>query len=557
MISQVKENTLHIYDLVNLCAEFGVEKAVVCPGSRCAPLLIGFGKHPSIETISITDERSAGFVGLGLAEATGKPVVLVCTSGTAAQNFAPAVTEAFYQEVPLIVLTADRPPEWIDQWDGQTIHQENLYADHIKGSFKYDEDHVDVGETALALALGGAPRPVHLNVPIREPFYPDSLDENVFSTKGTKDTKREIEKIDDAIWSEFEAALNSSEKVMVLGGQMGFNSELVGLLNQLDVAVVGDVISNLHGVDGLIQSGDLLFKNNIATKGTKDAKNLRLDLLVTFGRSIISKNLKLFLRKYKPTHHWHIGLGMVGDPFRSLTKIVKVETVGFFEKWVGESPMKHTKDTKSNTGYLSQLTQMQKDCEQNLNSILDNSEFNYFSAVREVMGQLPENSVLHLGNSMPVRIANFIGIHDPSIEVRCNRGTSGIDGVLSTAVGHALGAPERKHTLIIGDLSFFYDRNGLWLNHEFPSNLQIVILNDSGGGIFNMIPGPSNKDGLTDLFTTPHNRTAELTAKEFGLDYCTAVSLEEIDGWQAGILEIFTDMKINTKTLKQIATKGT
>ena len=156
---------------------------------------------------------------------------------------------------------------------------------------------------------------------------------------------------------------------------------------------------------------------------------------------------------------------------------------------------------------------------------------------------------------MPVRIANFIGINDSSIEVRCNRGTSGIDGVLSTAVGHALGSPEKNHTLIIGDLSFFYDRNGLWLNHSFPNNLQIVILNDRGGGIFNIIPGPSNQNGLTDLFTTPHNRTAELTAKEFGLDYRAATSLEAIDGWEAGILEIFTDMEINTKTFKRLTTE--
>jgi len=563
--SQSIKNTQHIYDLIGLCAEFGVKKAVVCPGSRCAPLLIGFGKHPKIETISITDERSAGFVGLGLSEATGNPVVLVCTSGTAAQNFAPALTEAFYQQVPLIVITADRPPEWIDQWDGQTIHQENLYRDHIKGSFIYDEDHVDVGLEALELAMEGATGPVHLNVPIREPFYPDSLNEIYFPTKHTKDTKRDFNKVDNAVWDEFEGLLNSSEKVMVLGGQILPNSELMELLNQLDVTVVGDVISNLHGVDGVIQSADLLFKHLLPTEhppapigraGTKDTEDFRPELLVTFGRSVISKNLKLFLREQKPKHHWHIGIGMVGDPFQSLTKIVEVDPVPFLKKWVGEIPTKHTKDTKSNNGYLSQLTQIQKDCYQNFNSILEESDFNYFSAVKKVVDQIPGNSVLHLGNSMPVRIANFIGINDSSIDVWCNRGTSGIDGVLSTAVGHALGSPDRKHTLIIGDLSFFYDRNGLWLNHAFPSNLQIVILNDSGGGIFNMIPGPSNQEGLIDLFTTPHNSTAKLTAEEFGLDYRTAISLEAIDGWKAGILEIFTDMKTNTKTFKRIATKA-
>jgi 2-succinyl-5-enolpyruvyl-6-hydroxy-3-cyclohexene-1-carboxylate synthase len=157
---------------------------------------------------------------------------------------------------------------------------------------------------------------------------------------------------------------------------------------------------------------------------------------------------------------------------------------------------------------------------------------------------------------MPVRIANFIGIKESTIDIWCNRGTSGIDGVVSTAVGHALAEPNRKHTLIIGDLSFFYDRNGLWLNHEFPTNLQIVILNDSGGGIFNIITGPPKQNGLTNLFTTPHQRTAKLTAQEFNLTYRKITSLEEIDGWSSGILEIFTEMQNNMETFKRITTKA-
>ncbi len=206
---------------------------------------------------------------------------------------------------------------------------------------------------------------------------------------------------------------------------------------------------------------------------------------------------------------------------------------------------------------MTLLSDAQKNVGENFDLKLNNAEFNYFSAVRSVLRQLPQNSVLHLGNSMPVRIANFIGIKESTIDIWCNRGTSGIDGVVSTAVGHALAEPNRKHTLIIGDLSFFYDRNGLWLNHEFPTNLQIVILNDSGGGIFNMIPGPSKQNGLTYLFTTPHKHTAELTAQEFNMDYRSATSLEEISEWSSCILEIFTDMKINTETFKEIATKGT
>ena len=557
MITEVQNNTKYIYDLVGLCAEYGVEKAVVSPGSRCAPLLIGFGKHPDIETISITDERSAGFIGLGLAQQSGKPVVLVCTSGTAAQNFTPAVTEAYYQNVPLIVLTADRPPEWIDQWDGQTIRQKNLYIDHIKGSFVYDKDSTDVAKKALELALEGAPGPVHLNIPIREPFYPESLDDNVLTTETRRAQRKDkINKIENAVWIEFESILNSSDKVLVLGGQLEPNSQLVELLKQLDVAVTGDVISNLHGVDGVIKSSDLIFKT--------DNESLMPDFLITLGRSVISKNLKLYLRKHKPKTHWHIGLGMVGNPFQSLTKTVAISPNVFLQKWIekkrkNQLATKGTEITKilnDKSAYFSSLLDQQKMVHEKLHSLLEESDFNYFSAVKKVIQGLPKNSILHLGNSMPVRNANFIGLNDPTIDVWCNRGTSGIDGVLSTAVGHSLAELNRKHTLIIGDLSFFYDRNGLWLNHEFPQNIRIIILNDSGGGIFNMIPGPSSQGNLRELFTTQHQRTAKLTAKEFNMNYKGASSIEEITGWESGILEIFTDMKTNTETFRKIATKA-
>ena len=539
------QNTQHIYDLVGICAQFGVENAVVCPGSRCAPLLIGFGKHPDIETISINDERSAGFVGLGLAQQSGKPVVLACTSGTAALNFAPAVTEAFYQNVPLIVLTADRPPEWIDQWDGQTIHQEKIYEPHLKGSFNYNENNVKIGVEALTLALDEAGGPVHLNIPIREPFYPESLDDNVLTTETQRaQSKDKINKIENAVWIEFESILNSSAKVLVLGGQLEPNSQLVELLKQLDVAVTGDVISNLHGVEGVIKSSDLIFKT--------DDESLMPDFLITLGRSVISKNLKLYLRKHKPKVHWHIGKGMVGDPFQSLTKTIESNPIIFFKRWVELT----TEIGRHGEIYNSKYSKVQIEINKRFSKLLDKTEFNYFSAVRNVLKQLPKNSVLHLGNSMPVRIANFIGLNDSTIDVWCNRGTSGIEGVVSTAVGHALAEPKRKHTLIVGDLSFFYDRNGLWLNHEFPTNLQIVILNDSGGGIFNIIPGPSSQGHLTELFTTQHQRTAKITAKEFNMNYQSASSIEEITGWESGILEIFTDMKTNTETFRRITTKA-
>ncbi len=543
MNSVAIKNTQHIYDLVNLCAQYGVEKAVVCPGSRCAPLLIGFGKHPDIETISITDERSAGFIGLGIAQQSCSPVALVCTSGTAAQNFAPAVTEAYYQQVPLIVLTADRPAEWIDQWDGQTIHQKEMYKPHIVDSITYNKDDIELATHTFGYLYDDGGGPIHLNIPIDEPFYPENLDDITFNPVVMPIYGQPyVYEFMASDWFLLDHELISAQKVMILGGQNEKDPYLIEELETLDIPIVGDVISNLHGIEVVINLSDLVFN--------LDNDSMAPDVLITFGRSIISKNLKLLLRKYPPKLHWHMGYGKVGDPFRSLTKTFEAHPIIFFNKWKEWGI--HMNDQ---TSYQSKLNKTQIEAGKKFHSTLDNSDFNYFSAVQKIIRNLPDHSILHLGNSMPVRIANFIGLNNPSIDVWCNRGTSGIDGVVSTAVGHALAESERKHTLIIGDLSFFYDRNGLWLNHDLPSNLQIVILNDGGGGIFNMIPGPSNQEGLTDLFTTPHNRTAELSAKEFGLAYSTASSLEEIHDWKPGILEIFTDMKTNTEIFNKIKNK--
>jgi len=541
MKSVALQNTQHIYELVDICAQFGVRKAVVSPGSRCGPLLIGFGKHPTIETISITDERSAGFVGLGLAQQSGEPVVLVCTSGTAAQNYAPAVTEAYYQNVPLVVLTADRPPELIDQWDGQTIHQKNLFIDHIKGRYVFDQENFDVAEKALNLALAKVRGPVHLNIPIREPFYPDEI-KLATETQVIRD-KIFIEKIEDSVWEDLQTKLKNANKVMILGGQSEPNPELIEYLNHINIPVVGDVISNLHSLKNVIKSAEFVFN-------TSD-ESLRPDFLISFGRSVISKNLKLYLRKNKPKTHWHIGLGMVGDPFQSLSKIIPVSPEYYFKEWLNRNNI-----FSNQSEYHSILAESQNIVDSNLSLKLENSGFNYFSAVEIIIDNLPEDCVLHLGNSMPVRIANFIGLDKPDVYVFSNRGTSGIDGTVSTAVGHALADPNRTHTLIVGDLAFFYDRNGLWLNHEFPQNLQIVILNDNGGGIFNMIPGPSIHGELKELFTTPHQRTAELTAKEFGLEYRGVNTMEELTdalkSHSLGIIEIFTDMKTNTEFFKSL-----
>ena len=549
-MNDVVKNTQHLYNLVELCARSGVSKAVVCSGSRCAPLLLGFGKHPEIETISVVDERSAAFIAVGLSQQRCEPVVVVSTSGSAALNFAPAIAEAYYQNVQLIVMTADRPPKLIDQWDGQTIRQTDMYANHIQASLTYTID--SQFQAAGLLQRRG---PVHFNIPIDEPFYPESLDEIKFEQL-PMESEVELGAVDDLVWSELKTVLDHSEGLMILGGQLEPSPELCDLLDDIGIPVVADVASNLQRMPNCFGSADV--------KSSPD-------FLITIGRSIVSKKLRLFLRENKPKIHWHIGRGLVGDPFESLTKTIAVDPELFFGEFAKRLKLRVEGNRPGEQLYgdfhgnrSSACASSGHDMGEQLcgglgtNKIMGevSDEFCSYGAVNKVLPQLPENSVLHLGNSMSVRYAELLGIMGRRIDVWSNRGTSGIDGIVSAAVGHALGCSDKKHTLIVGDLSFFYDRNGLWLNHEFPSNLRIIILNDSGGGIFNMIDGPTAQGDLTKLFTMPHNRSAELTAKEFGLKYMKADSYlalaVALESFEAGILEIFTSMSVDRGIYKQL-----
>jgi 2-succinyl-5-enolpyruvyl-6-hydroxy-3-cyclohexene-1-carboxylate synthase len=541
------ENTQHIYDLVSLCVDSGVQNVILCPGSRCAPLLLGFGHHPNINVVSVPDERSGGFIGLGIAQQTNTPVVLICTSGTAAQNFYPSVTEAFYQKNRLIILTADRPKEWIDQWDGQTIHQEKLYEPHVKKSLSYSNKNLAEIKNELEAFHIKPYGPIHINVPIEEPFYPRNPDEikyNSFEMIFSHQSERKLNSTDK---KQLINQLQSSEKIMILCGQNEYEPELIALLNNIRIPIAGDVISNSHFLENPINLLDSIFK-------TED-QSLRPDFLITIGQSVISKSIKIFFRNNKPTFHWHIGIGKIGDPFQSLTKSIQQSPLSFFKDWKS-NVLKINNQEK----YFNKLLNEQKKESKRIASILDVDKYNYFYATKLILNHLPKDSVLHLGNSMPVRIVNLLGLNNTNLTVWSNRGTSGIDGVLSTAIGHALSAQKKYHTLILGDISFFYDRNALWINHELPKNIRIIVLNDYGGGIFKMIPGPSNQKHFQTLFTTPHNRTAESTAKEFDLHYSKASSKVELETmlkeFKAGILEVFTKMNKNKEVFNLITKRG-
>lgn len=561
-----------IFDIAELCVRKGVKQVVLCPGSRCAPLTLAFTRHPEIEARTFSDERSAAFIGMGMAQQTTQPVALVCTSGSAAYNFAPAIAEAFFSETPLIVFTADRPAEWIAQHDGQTIYQQNIFGKHVKKSFDLpqDYDHADslwainrIMNEAINLAQQEPKGPVHINTPFREPLY-FSKEETVYSDKvrvieehapAYELTERQKERIGNA--------LHQHKRILIVAGQHDYDKALQDSLLtsaiQHHIPVVADIISNLNDTDYPIKHSDLFLGQ--ASDGVK--KSLQPDLLITFGKSLISKNLKLFLRKYPATTHWHIQPGGVAaDTFKNVTDIFHTVPVHFFN-YLSATQRIENFESQKQTNYAKLWEVEERRATRCLSEFFPQQELNEPELVQQILQHIPSGSGLHVANSMSVRYANFIGLAGRSeVKVYANRGTSGIDGCSSTVVGHALTSSD-LHILITGDLAFFYDRNAFWHNYPLP-NLRIVLLNNHGGLIFNMIDGPASQPEASEYFITHQKLNAQKLCEEFGFEYLKLDNRRKLknlikDFFEADnktkILELETDLQLNKTIFENLKLK--
>jgi len=550
-----------IYDIAEICALKGIEQAVLCPGSRCAPLISAFTNHPKVKTHTFSDERSAAFIANGMALATNNPVALVCTSGSAAYNFAPAVAEAYYQQIPVVVLTADRPKEWIDQLDGQTIQQQNIFGNHVKKYFELPQDyeHADalwfINRTineAINLANQIPKGPVHINVPLREPLYP-SQGENIKFSDSVRiiDQPTEEKLLSEETLDTLKTSLSTFNKVLIVGGQHTLDTELATLLDKFSkqhhIPVVADVISNLHLLSNGVSHTDSMLGQSKADV----QKALQPELLITFGKSILSKNLKLFLRKYKPTAHWHIQhAGVVADTYQSLTTHLGVSPKVFFQQ-LTEVVSKTGFEGQKRENYFRLWEAEEHRTVRATQSFFSPPQLNEFSLVYEILKSLPSSCHLHLANSMSVRYANFIGLSEEhkNVEVFCNRGTSGIDGSSSTAVGHAL-LSKKPTFLITGDMAFFYDRNAFWHNYKLP-NLRIIVLNNHGGAIFSMIDGPNQLPEASEYFITQQKLSARGLAQEYEIVYLKLDNLRKMKN----LFKDFFDFDGRTKIL-EIETKA-
>ena len=521
-----------IYNTSELCFTAGVRHVIMSPGSRNAPLIISFARNDKIKKWIIPDERSAGFIALGIAQKTKTPVVLCCTSGTAILNYAPAVAEAFYREIPLIVLSADRPPEMIDQRDGQTIRQFEVLKNHVKFSTKlpvidteqdsnnYTADLIHALTLTPSLPLG----PIHVNIPFKEPFYPSSEQRLSFSQVNLPVNLVKKEGL--------ELPTTSYRRILILVGQQPGNARLAKELKRL-VEKLPVIYSPLNNLDIGIRYIDAFIQ---------DQPELRPELLITAGLSVLSKKFKDYLRKHKPQEHWHFDpAGVEVDTFETQPKIFKASLEDFLKKYAFS---KWDEEFISNwKGFASKA--------ENIINTFSYDTFSEMSSFRTILSHLPAKIDLHLSNSMPVRFAEIFGIKNEN-ETWSNRGTSGIDGVTSTAMGTAM-VSGKLNVLLTGDLAFLYDRNAFFHNHIY-SNLRIVVFNNSGGGIFRLIEGSSNLPELEEYFETQHNRTAQYICNENSIAYSASRSYRELsealvdffgESDTPKLLEVFTDPAIN------------
>lgn len=510
----------NVQQLISCFKEYCIANIVVCPGSRNAPIVQSFAADDRFFCHSIVDERSAGFYAIGLYHATGETVAVCCTSGSALLNLAPAVAEAYYQKIPMIIISADRPQRWIGQMDGQTLPQQGVF----NGLVKKDVQLVETGDEesrwynnrlineAVFAATRHSMGPVHINVPITEPMFDFSADELPSERVITHNTSLPLMTDEKELWMNY-------HKVLVICGQESPVTPAFNLdeLSDKGCVIFTELLANYGTEDRFITN----FDSVLSIFNDKECpEELIPDLVITIGGHIVSKRLKGFLRSHH-VDHWLINEdGNITDTFMSVTKVIEGEQTAciknlstlpkkkneFYDAW------KKISDTvkKKSDEYFETIT----------------TDLSSMNMVQHTMKRINDMVSLHLGNSMAVRLAQLCqpAIFTPTL---CNRGVNGIEGTLSSAIGYSKETGEIG-LVIIGDLSFFYDMNVLRHTHDM-ANLRILLLNNGGGGIFHTLKGLNEASSLNEYVAADHYTNAEGWAKELGFNYLKVINVSQIE----------------------------
>ncbi|RHW30742.1 2-succinyl-5-enolpyruvyl-6-hydroxy-3-cyclohexene-1-carboxylic-acid synthase [Neobacillus notoginsengisoli] len=514
--------TAYIAAFVAELVHAGIKDVVVSPGSRSTPMAMVMAEHPGLNLHIHVDERSAAFFALGIAKATGKPAAILCTSGTAAANYFPAIVEARYSRVPLLVLTADRPHELRDVGAPQAIDQIDLYGKHVKwfNEMALPEEAADmiryvrtVCARAASVAIQAPAGPVHLNFPFREPLIPDLENDRLFELPERAEGyvsvqvgSRTLAKED---FERIAAVLEKHEKGIIVCGQLG-NKEFAGKVEQLAEAlgypVLADPLSQLRSATN---PGDWIVDAYDAFLRFEEAKSiLKPEVVIRFGAMPVSKALGIFLKENRNALQFVVdGGGGWLDPHALSTEMVYCDEALFCE-----GLLQHIQG-RQGSGFSDRWLKMNGLAKAAMEAEMNRDELNESFVFRQLSELLPEGASLFVGNSMPIRdLDSFFWKTNKRIKVMANRGANGIDGVTSSALGASLYAAPMY--LVLGDLTFFHDMNGLIAAKQYGLDLTVILINNNGGGIFSFLPQSGQAKNFERLFGTP-----------LGLDYSHVVEM--------------------------------
>ena len=507
--------TYFVGAFVDELVKSGVEEVVISPGSRSTPLAIMMAEHPHLKITVLIDERSASFYALGLAKTSKKPVAILCTSGTAATNYYPAIVEAHYSRIPLIVITADRPHELRDIGAPQAIDQIKMYGNYVKWFVEMslpssDKKHIQYVRTIAARATGtsiSSPAgPVHLNFPFRDPLVPDLQLPNLWTHENgsecsimeTQIGKYSISK-EEA--QKFASIFSSKQKGIIVCGEMNsgtdYREEVVSLAKQLKYPILADPLSQMrsgmHDTESIIETYDALFKKD------ELVSQLKPEVIIRFGAMPVSKFLTQYIQKANCVQIVVDGDGGWRDPTLEATHMVHCNEKMFCDSVMRE--LEHETREKDKQ-WLHQFQIINAQAKEILVRYLDDAALFEGKVITELQSLLPLNAALFVGNSMPIRdVDTFFYCDNKNITILANRGANGIDGIISTAM--AASNAYNQLVLVIGDLSFYHDMNGLLASKLLNLNITIVLVNNNGGGIFSFLPQSKVEQHFETLFGTP------------------------------------------------------
>ena len=568
MIKKVNRNFLWSEIFIEQLVQHGIKYACISPGSRSAPLTYSLAKNKNIKCCINIDERSSAFFALGLAKASSSPVVIVTTSGTATAELYPAIIEAFQQRSPLIVCTADRPPELKNSGTNQMINQKNIYRNHIRwfkdaGLPELTENKlfrlVLITHKAINIAAKKDKGPVHLNFPFRKPLEPgsftDEIDESIIVLiNKMKLASREsptavIKKRDRKIISKIASRIFTSQRGLIVAGPQDYNPKVIKAINSLSEITGFPVLADGASQLRFNSSNNLVISNYDAyLRSEIFIQKFRPDVILQFGRTVTSTFLENYFEESEIDRFLINEYGDRFDPSGKAKSIVKFNPEIFCDeliKYLKEINFKKPSNEWSKIFHTADMF-----AEEIKSKIIYNSSFpNEARIIPELIKIIPSQSSIVVGNSLPIRdLEFFTTASNKGLKIFFNRGASGIDGITSTALGIA--KHNKSAVLITGDLSFLHDINALLAANKNPVSLVIVLINNNGGGIFDMLPIKEYGELFRKYFKTPHDRNIKSIVEAFGHNHI------QIESWNHLAESVITSMQKKSLTVLEIKTNS-